>query len=169
MAVICPTCKKKNEKEDTMKIGNKYYCIECGEKREEELNNNKDGWDELFEYICELYKIKKPTGMMFKQIKEFRNEPYKYTNWGMLATLKYYHETLDNPVLEDAGIGIIPYYYDRTAKHYNKKYQVEEYMDNFESEEVTKTVSIKPSSKKRNHIKQLSFSSIVEGEEDGEQ
>jgi hypothetical protein len=72
-------------------------------------------------------------------------------------------------VLEDAGIGIIPYYYDRTAKHYNKKYQVEEYMDNFESEEVTKTVSIKPSSKKTNHIKQLSFSSVVEGEEDGEQ
>lgn len=164
MKVKCPTCGTMNEKTDTEKVGSRYYCKSCGENKSEEVNANKDGWDELFEYICKLYDIKKPTGAMFKQLGEFRNEPYKYSNTGMYLTLKYFHDVLDNPVLEGSGIGIIPYMYEQAKQHFIEIMNVDEYMENFKPHEETKNIKIKLFDEKFQKVKQLSFGNIAEGE-----
>jgi len=140
--VKCPVCGTMNDKENTKKIDTRYYCVECGEKREKERNRNKDGWDELFEYICDLYNIDVLTGMMFKQIQNFR-ENYNYTNTGMYLTLKYYYEILENEVKENTGLGIIPYYYDRAKQYYIDILTVKKHLKDFEIDEQVNTVKIK--------------------------
>ena len=71
--VKCPSCNTLNEKENTKELDNKYYCIECAEERIKEKSKHSDGWNELYDYICEIYNIDKLTGLMFKQIKDFRD------------------------------------------------------------------------------------------------
>lgn len=137
----CPLCGKVNQKEDTIKIGARYYCVDCGEQVKAEKEEKKDAWSKLFDYICKINNIDKPTGMMFKQLKDFRNEPYNYTDEGMLATLQYYYDVLESAVKEGVGLGIIPYYYERTKSYYEDVYRVEDSLEN-EKEIEQKVISI---------------------------
>lgn len=160
--VKCPICNTLNNKEEAIQIGNRYYCKRCGEEKQQSIKANTDGWDQLFDYICELYDLVRPTGLMFKQLKEFREDPYNYTNAGMYLTLKYYYETLGNKVKEGTGLGIIPYYYEKAKQHYIDILKIEEYMDNFQyTEEVKKIrIRIQPSIIKIKSRNQLSFNNI---------
>lgn len=129
--VKCPVCGKQNDKEQTVKIGNRYYCPSCAEdKQQKDLTD----WDILFQYICWLYGIPNLTGQMYKQLKDFRDN-WGYTDIGMYHTLRYYHEILDKPVKEDAGIGIIPYYYDRARAFVFKQYSLKQQYDQYNQEE----------------------------------
>lgn len=148
--VLCPRCNKKNNKEDTVQIGRRYYCIECAKLTKQEKEQKAEGresWNLLFDYICELYNIKKPTGMMFRQLKEFRSNPYNFTDEGMYLTLKYYYDTLDNNVIEGTGLGIIPYYYDKAKEHWETIGKVEDSVENYKEVE-NKSITINPNSQR---------------------
>lgn len=136
----CTICKEKFLKDELTAKSNKNYCETCLKIKEEESLKYKTDWDLLFEYICKLYNIDKPTGMMFTQMKNYRAD-YEYTNIGMYYTLLYYYDVLDNAVLEDTGLGIIPYYYDKAKKHYNKVFSLEDMIEDFKGEE--KSIKIK--------------------------
>ena len=56
--VKCPLCNTLNEKENTQELDGRYYCIECAEKRIKEKDKHINGWDELYNYICELKREK---------------------------------------------------------------------------------------------------------------
>ena len=157
--VKCPTCGALNQKEDTVKLGNRYYCPYCAEARG---NGELSDWDILFQYICWLYQIPTLTGQMFKQIKDFRDN-WGYTDLGMYHTLRYYHEILDKPVKEDAGIGIIPYYYDRARAHMTQKYEIGEKLQNFQhQEEVVYVTTIQAEKWKKKQP--LDFSTVDWGD-----
>lgn len=160
--VKCPICKNMNEKETTVEISGKYYCQECSAIKEKELSKNKDDWDELYEYICSLYNIETLTGMMFKQIKDFRNI-HNYTNKGILLTLQYYYETLENEVLEDTGLGIVVYYYEQAKKHYISKMEVKKHMKDFIIDETATIITATPNViKQKNVNKPLTFETTNE-------
>lgn len=158
--VKCPICEEMNDKEDAIKISNRYYCKKCGEQRQVEINKNRNGWDELYEYVRALYNVKQLTGMMFKQLKEFRDEPYNYTNTGMLLTLKYFYETLENEVKEYTGLGIIPYFYERAKKHSIEIIKIHNHEVDFKYSEKQKTVEVKKQKSKKIDRKMLSFDNI---------
>lgn len=126
--VKCPVCDKMNPKDETVKLGNRYYCPACAEERNHQQLSD---WDILFQYICWLYRIPNLTGQMYKQLKDYRDN-WEYTDIGMYHTLRYYHEILGKPVKDDAGLGIIPYYYDRARafiyKQYSLKQQYEQHV-----------------------------------------
>ncbi len=157
----CPSCSRLNDKENTKQIGNRHYCVTCAEDKEKSSQHNKDGWDDLYKCICEIYNIKTLTGMMFKQVSDFRKEPYNYTNTGMCLTLKYFYNILENEVLEDSGVGIIPYFYEKAKQHFIERMDIEEYMDHFEYQEETKIVKINPFQEKYKKYKLLSFDNII--------
>ncbi|WP_291567111.1 MULTISPECIES: hypothetical protein [unclassified Clostridium] len=138
--VKCPTCKKTNNKEDTVKHGNRYYCKECYEN----ISKRDEYWDDLFTYITEIFNIDKPTPLMFKQIKDYKKEPYNFTDKGIYLTLKYCKEIL-NKNFEDynSGIGIVPYYYERTLQHYINIDNIEESLENFHVNEDVKIINVK--------------------------
>lgn len=152
----CVLCGESFEKEDLTLRSNKKYCKECLEIHNEQVKKNKSSWDLLFEYICEVYKIEKPTGMMFKQMKDYRSEDYSYTDIGMYYTLKYFYEVMeDNKVLEGSGLGIIPYFYEKAKKHYNKIFDLEDIVDNFENIEQVVKIKTKISNKEDDVISPL--------------
>lgn len=167
----CPICGGKDKAENMVKIGARHYHIgECEQKKLEEDEKRKvkkDDWDCLFEYICELYHLNKPTGFMFKQLSMFRDD-YGYTDAGITLTLKYYYEILGNTVLEDTGLGIIPYYYEQAKKYYSEMWDVEDYMENFVNEEKTLILDVKipQDTLKNNFVKQLTFKNINWEDED---
>lgn len=154
--VKCPTCGALNEKENTTELSGRYYCVECAKKKIEERENKKTDWDLLFNYICEIYNIDKPTGMMFRQLKEYRGEPYNYTDGGMYATLKYIYEIEEKEIKDGAGLGLIPYYYEKTKNHYLDMQRIEDSLENYKPENQ-KVINISSLNQKK-EIKQLEFS-----------
>lgn len=140
--VKCPKCGALNSRDNAIKSGSRYYCKGCLEDVED--------YKDLISCICKIYNLEAPTMQIVKQIKDYKDK-YNFTNSGMLFTLKYYYEILENVVLEDIGIGIIPYYYDRAKYYYNKKFQLEEYIQDFEKNE--KVIYRTPENKKTLHIK----------------
>ena len=161
----CFVCKELFDKDILIVKSGKRYCEVCLKIKEEESLAYKDDWDLLFEYICELYNIKVPTGMMFQQLKTYRNE-YGYTNIGMYYTLQYYYNVLDNKVLEDTGLGIIPYYYDKAKKHYNKVYNLQDIVEDFTNGEQSIQVKTQIMSKQLDIKKPLPLQ--INWEEDNE-
>ena len=139
----CPVCGKMNILEEAEKHNKRYYCHECLQNKLEEAKNNSDGWDELFNYIYELYG-EKPTGRMFKQLAEYRKPPYNCTNTGMLLTLKYFYETLGNPVIEGTGVGIIPYVYEEAKNNYIRQKDINEANQERQYNGTKKYIKINP-------------------------
>ena len=115
--VKCPVCGKQNPKDETTLLNKRYYCPPCAEAKEQaKANKPKTGWDELYQYLVQLYGHP-PTGQMYQQLKQYRNE-YGYTDLGMYYSLKYYYETVKAPLHQEKGLGIIPYIYEEAKQHY---------------------------------------------------
>lgn len=157
----CPECGSMNDKEDATLIGKRYYCLgDCTDKTleaQESKNRNKEDWEELFEYISEIYGHP-PTGMMYKQLGEFRKDPYNYTNKGIYLTLKYFYETRGHQALKNSGIGIVPYVYEEAKQNYITQMKVSEHNINFESQESKEYVKI---NRGKNKCKQKIMNSLI--------
>ena len=150
----CYMCKELFNKEELTIKNSKKYCSKCLIVKEEESDKYKNDWDLLFQYICKLYNIKVPTGMMFQQLKNYRSE-YEYTNIGMYYTLLYYYDVLENKVIDETGLGIIPYYYDKAKNHYNKVFNLEDKADEFANNEQIIKIKTKIMNKQINTKKPL--------------
>lgn len=142
----CPVCEKMNSEEESILYKKRRYCSEsdCLDRKKEEDENKdskNDDWVELYEYITELYG-KSPTGMMYKQLGEYRKEPFNYTNKGMYLTLKYFYETLGNTVINGTGLGIIPYVYEDAKKNFIENMEINSYNDEFELNEKPKLIVV---------------------------
>ncbi|TWJ43133.1 hypothetical protein CHCC20441_3884 [Bacillus licheniformis] len=113
---------------------------------------------ELIKYICELYKIDAPTGMMLKQIKEFQEE-YKYKLKGIKLTLRYFHETLGNPVREGDGLGIVPFIYEEAKADYLQKKAIEESVEEAKKHKQKESIVIIKKQNRKN-IKIVDISTL---------
>lgn len=154
----CPVCGTMSEKENTKEHKKRYYCPECLDKKLEEAKKNSDGWEELYEYIYDLYG-QKPTGRMFKQLGEYRKPPYNYTNTGILLTLKYFYEIMGNKVLEGTGIGIVAYVYEEAKQNYIKTMNINKQNLEIEYNDDKKYIQVK-STKHNNKGKIIDFENL---------
>lgn len=104
----------KYEKELLIEDGGKRYCKSCLDKKIREIKER----NELYNTIKQLYKIPYPTGMMLRQIKNYKEE-FGYTYKGMDQTLRYINND-DNKITFNHryGLGIITYRYDEAAEFY---------------------------------------------------
>lgn len=137
--VKCPSCGKQNWKADTVEHSKRYYCKPCyAEKTKPKARTD---WDDLFDMITFVYK-QKPTAMMYKQLKDYR-EKHKFTDIGMTYTLRYMYQVLNLNVKEDAGLGLILYYYEEAKKYYGELFRLKEVARQFERDEKEITIVIK--------------------------
>lgn len=145
--VKCPYCENKLDKDVAYEFKKRYYHVECFETWRMEAGHRK----ELITYICDLYRMDAPTGMMLKQIKDFQEE-YNYKLKGMELALRYFYETLDNKVREGDGIGIIPFVYEEAKSHYIKQQKIAESIGNSKDEEVVVFIDTHASKRKTKKI-----------------
>ena len=137
--VKCQYCEDKVDKDVAYIYKKRNYHEECFRKWEQEHQD----YESLKKYICEIYRLDYVTGLMLKQIKNFKEEnQYKYK--GMELALRYFYETLGNKAREGDGIGIIPYVYEDAKKDYLMKINIQEKVDEMNVElSPKKTITIK--------------------------
>jgi hypothetical protein len=155
--VKCPYCNQYLNKEDAYEYKKRYYHQSCFDTWQLESEHRK----ELLAYICEIYKLEAPTGMMLKQIKDFKDElHYKYK--GMELALRYFYETLGNSVQSGTGIGIVPFVYEDAKRHYIMKLNVEKSVEeNGDKQCNGRTVVVKsPEFTYQSKVKQIDISSL---------
>lgn len=116
---------------------------------------------ELYDYICDLYNMKFPTGLIIKQIKEYKEE-YGYKYSGMLLTLKYFYEIQENPVKYNDGVGIIPYIYEEAKEYYLDQQRIRKEAKNIKEISKKENIEIKKNddSKQYNNFKMIDISKI---------
>lgn len=129
----CPDCGIDIiDKDKAKKISGRWVCEECQDARVRETEDRH----ELYNLVAGLFFMKYPTGMMMKQIKDFK-EDLEYTYKGMTLSLIYWTETLGNSMANAKGVGIIPYIYEDAKQFYIEKMRIKKAVDNIESDELS--------------------------------
>ena len=148
----CPVCGNMNKQSIAIHHGSRRYCKSCFDEmmkkkelkkqtqslKKQEQEQNAREYKELIAYVCELFDISQPTGMILSQIKNYR-ETYQYRYGGMTLTLKYHYEVLGNP-LKAEGVGIIPYAYDKAKEFYTTQRNIAIDFENFKEPFITHRV-----------------------------
>lgn len=150
--VTCRCCGKKIRKENSFYIKEGYYY--CSEKEyENKYKGSESYWEELFlDYIyfdmtnkqCDFPLMQRQAGMF--------HDKYNFKWTGMVLTLKYWYEILQNNWNYDYGLGqIFPKFYEEARKFYNEKKEIEDLIA--EMEEDDKIIIIKKVKNKKISIK----------------
>lgn len=133
--VKCAYCENLVDKDLAERYKDKNFHKECCKIFKER--------DELAEYICELFKLKKAGPRNYTLMKRFQEENgYSYT--GMLNALKYFYEVRHNSIEKsNSSIGIIPYVYEEAQRYYNKVDDKKEtFLRAYENSQKTETKQI---------------------------
>ena len=118
----CKGCNKQITKDEKHTYSGKTYCVDCYDV----LNAENQQRLLLLKTICEYYNLEVPTGIIMKQIKDYK-EDFKYTYAGMTYTL-YYIKTMESKPFGDAkfGIAFIKYYYEKAKAHFEQQQKISE-------------------------------------------
>lgn len=93
--------------------------------RQEQRNKEALEFDALIEVVRHYFKIDEPTPLIVRQIKQYKHE-YGFTNAGIRKTIDYCYRLADPPRLPmlDAGIALVPYYYQEAKDFYRRRHEV---------------------------------------------
>lgn len=116
--VKCPQCGETGEKDQMVLIGKRYYHIgNCESAKRKEQKEGED-YKSLVQYLCNLSGVVEPNPMWLAIIKKYR-EDSNYTSKGIMLTVKYYYEQLNNPIRKDTNLlGIVPFYYQEAKENF---------------------------------------------------
>ena len=107
----CNVCRQSFKMEEMIQVNSsRYMCKVCYEEKGKESKDYKL----LIEYICQIFRLDKPTGLILNQIKKYHNLGYTYG--GIAYTLDYYLN-VEKKKLDKVTIGIVPYYYEQARQH----------------------------------------------------
>ena len=136
----CPHCNNEVKEEDAIfnTKTKRYYHPNCYQI----LLDRKV----LCDYICELFKYKKPSVKIYQQMSHYYERGISYAD--MLLALKYFYEIKKGDINKSQdGIGIIPYVIDEakeftTLEELEKKKLIEKFENNAKEHKETKIVYI---------------------------
>jgi hypothetical protein len=139
--VTCRCCGKKIIKEQAFSIKERYYY--CSEQEyESKYKGSEAYWEETFlDYVyfditvkqCDYPSIQRQAGMY--------HDKYNFKWTGMVLTLQYWFETLQNSWNSDYGLGqIFPKYYEEAKNFYYEKQEIQKKVN--EMEEGDKIIKI---------------------------
>jgi len=140
-------CNEKYSKNELLEYGKKKYCKACLDSILKEKNER----EELYLTIKTLFNVSYPTGMMLKQIKQYKEE-CGYTYKGMTLTLNYCSKMPGIDFKSTMGVGIIPHQYEKAKADYIKKAQQKSKMENTELKAKEVVIKIKKLDN-TNHLK----------------
>ena len=113
--VICKYCGEAfdREREEWIKVSTRYAHKSCYEKAQSEAADLR----KVTDLIKSLYYPKEPDwGIIGSQLKRYKDEGKTYI--GMYYTLTYFFVIKGNDIHRSAGVGIIPYAYDKARAYY---------------------------------------------------
>lgn len=146
----CKNCGKKVTKEEKMTHSNKSYCKECYD----EIMHEKEEYKKLIDLICTYFKIEAPTGLILKQVKDYK-EQFGYSYGGMTYTLWYIKEIENKNFTEvKYGVALIKYNYEKAKAYFEQQSKIGNSITEKPKENI-KTVTIRPIINKNTKDKML--------------
>lgn len=155
----CKKCGKKLQPEEKCTHASKTYCEECYQK----ILRESDEYKQLIEFICVNYEIERPTGFMFKQIKDMKTD-FGWSYAAMTYTLWYCKEILGKQLNEKYGVALVKHFYEEASDYYMQQEQIRNQMEKLKDVEI-KTKIVKQNNK--SHINQnsslVNLKNLLEG------
>ena len=144
----CKGCSTKLQPDEKYSYSGKTYCANCYNA----LMYEKEQRDLLYSTICSLLNLEFLTGVMLKQIKDYK-ETCNYTYAGMNYTVWYYVNILNKSLQVKYGLAFIKYYYEEAKQYYLQQTEIKKALnDNTETNIKTKIITV---SKKNNVVNNL--------------
>ena len=154
----CKNCGKSLTSEEKYVCSNKSYCIDCYNIKLAE----KADYDNLIKMICEYFEIEVPTGMILKQIKNYKSE-FGYTDSGIGYTLWYIKNILNGKFIVKYGIYQVKNEYHNAEQYFLSQQKISE--SAVEYKEISKTVKFQSKSKSKEKSFLIDINSLLkEGE-----
>lgn len=106
-------CDQKYPADQLVKYKNANHCHVCYDRKTKEVKDREN----LYNVIKEVFELKFPTGMMLRQIKEYR-EDRGYTYKNIAFTIDYMVKRKGLKLQTKYGIALVPHYYDEMITYY---------------------------------------------------
>lgn len=177
MAKKCPICGLKSEESEMTQIGTRWYHLgKCVQEKQLELKEAQD-YKDLVMYLCNLCEVEQPMPSHLAYIKKLR-EDYKMKSRGIMLTVQYYYEKLNNPIKDKTNLlGIVIYKYEEARLDFIENLSILQNAKDFvmsgkkpivhgdkivlNSKSLRDNTSVSP-----NKAKRVDISKIVEGDND---
>lgn len=148
---ICKECKVSLPIEEMEKVTSKsYMCPKCYETKAKE---SKD-YTLLISYICTVFGLDRPTGIILGQIKKYHDLGYTYSD--IAHTIEYYLG-VEKKVTNKNSIGFVPYYYEQARQHHLIKTKV---AASTKDAQMSEEITIHTKQIKKNHKSNTRFIDI---------
>lgn len=109
----CKLCGIAVTSEERVKYKQGFYCAKCYAS----VSKDSEEYKKLISYVCEMFGIEKPTGLMLTQIKDYKNN-YSYTYGGMWYTLWYYTTMLQKDITVSYSLAFIKFHYENAKQYF---------------------------------------------------
>lgn len=131
----CKGCEAKLTKEEKFIYSNKSYCKQCYDK----IILEKESYNNLIKTICEYFNIQFPEGLMYKQIKDYK-EQFGYTYNGMSYTLWYCKEILSKNFDKKYGVALIKYEYNNAKNYFNSQQDIKNSIQDIKENSINRVI-----------------------------
>lgn len=155
----CKGCESKITKEDKYMYSGKAYCKKCYDTKLAEAEDYK----KLINVVCQYFKIDAPTGLLIKQIKDYKDQ-YNYTYSGIGYCLWYVKDIERRNFDIKFGIALVKYYYEKAKEYYEQQNRISQSINIEKPIEKIKTITIKNNKNKKKNIL-IDIDSLLQGGE----
>jgi hypothetical protein len=107
------TCGLKYPQEQMKKLSGANHCPSCYESKEKDIADR----EELYNFLKSYFNLNFPTGLMLRQIKQYREER-SYTYKNIRFALDYMIRIKKIDLNLQYGIALVPHYYDEMIAYY---------------------------------------------------
>jgi len=151
----CKECNKKLLPEEKQTYSGRSYCNTCYTIK----INEKQSYDNLLNIVLQCFNITTPSGLMLKQIKQYKEE-FKYSYDGMVYSLWYCKEVKNIKFEAKYGLAILKYEYENAKDYFLQQQKIQQSVTYQEKKENIKTYQYRPN--KPTFL--IDINTLVEGE-----
>lgn len=137
-------CEQKYPKSELIKYKNANHCKPCYDKKVKEVEDR----EHLYNLLKKTFDLNFPTGLMLRQIKEYR-EQRSYTYKNIAFAVDYIVRIKKIQLQTQYGIAMVPHFYDEMINYYKDLKRRRENM--VITENKVQKVYIKPSIPQNKH------------------
>ena len=134
----CKLCGIEIPKDEKLLISNKRYCRSCYDIK---IKENED-YTNLKLYICTIFNIDVPSGLVLKQIKQFKEE-LNYTYAGINYCLWYLTQIKGVKLELKYGIALVKFEYENSKNYYMQQCKIKESVKPPQNIEIKKIIKMK--------------------------
>lgn len=156
----CCECETSIRKQDAEVFAKRFYCVKCYKVAKEEEKERRH----LIAVICDIFNIQRPSGMMFTQMKQFKEEGISYRDTRL--TLQYLVSVESFKLEKKYGIGIVRHRHEDMKEYYERMLKKRREVQSVEYKPTNHTITIGKRENKLVKKNMIDLDKLVRGDID---